>query len=187
MQLSRYFRYSTQFVCLLALSIIGLTGCNSYPSATFSGLDSEHEYTGNYRFPSKREATGNNVFVFDPKHTSYALYNKSGYLIRQGRASGGQFFCADTGRACTTPAGEYRIYREGDSECKSSKFPLGKGGAPMPHCLFFKGGYAIHGSYDVPNHNASHGCIRVPPGDAAWLAQHHLSVGDTVIVHSYYE
>ena len=43
--------------------------------------------------------------------------------------------------------------------------------SPMPHSIFFKGGYAIHGTeyikrLDTP---ASHGCVRLHPDNAAEL------------------
>ena len=43
--------------------------------------------------------------------------------------------------------------------------------APMPHAIFFHGGYAIHGSYDIARLGgpASHGCIRLHPSAAATL------------------
>jgi L,D-transpeptidase catalytic domain len=43
--------------------------------------------------------------------------------------------------------------------------------SPMPHSIFFNGGYAIHGSYEVSRlgRPASHGCIRLHPGNAAVL------------------
>jgi lipoprotein-anchoring transpeptidase ErfK/SrfK len=43
--------------------------------------------------------------------------------------------------------------------------------APMPHAIFFHGGFAIHGSYDIARLGgpASHGCIRLHPNDAAIL------------------
>jgi lipoprotein-anchoring transpeptidase ErfK/SrfK len=43
--------------------------------------------------------------------------------------------------------------------------------APMPHAIFFHGGFAIHGSYDIARLGgpASHGCIRLHPNDAATL------------------
>ena len=43
--------------------------------------------------------------------------------------------------------------------------------APMPHSIFFRGGYAIHGSNSVRmlGHPASHGCIRLAPGNASVL------------------
>jgi lipoprotein-anchoring transpeptidase ErfK/SrfK len=43
--------------------------------------------------------------------------------------------------------------------------------APMPHAIFFHGGFAIHGSYDIARLGgpASHGCIRLHPNAAAIL------------------
>jgi lipoprotein-anchoring transpeptidase ErfK/SrfK len=45
------------------------------------------------------------------------------------------------------------------------------GNAPMPHSIFFYGQYAIHGTNAVGNlgRPASHGCIRLSPGNAATL------------------
>jgi hypothetical protein len=43
--------------------------------------------------------------------------------------------------------------------------------SPMPHSIFFAGGYAIHGTYETGSlgRPASHGCIRLSPGAAAKL------------------
>ena len=43
--------------------------------------------------------------------------------------------------------------------------------APMPHSIFFSGGYAIHATPHVGSlgHPASHGCVRLSPGHAALL------------------
>ncbi|PPQ40439.1 L,D-transpeptidase catalytic domain [Rhodoblastus acidophilus] len=43
--------------------------------------------------------------------------------------------------------------------------------SPMPHSIFFNGGFAIHGTYDLANlgRPASHGCVRVSPANAATL------------------
>lgn len=43
--------------------------------------------------------------------------------------------------------------------------------SPMPHSIFFRGGYAIHGTYEVGalGRAASHGCIRLSPANAATL------------------
>ena len=43
--------------------------------------------------------------------------------------------------------------------------------APMPYSIFFRGGYAIHGSYEISRlgRPASHGCIRLLPAHAAVL------------------
>jgi hypothetical protein len=45
------------------------------------------------------------------------------------------------------------------------------GNAPMPHSIFFHGQYAIHGTTEVGNlgRPASHGCVRLSPGNAATL------------------
>jgi lipoprotein-anchoring transpeptidase ErfK/SrfK len=44
-------------------------------------------------------------------------------------------------------------------------------GSPMPFSIFFDGGYAIHGSYEISHLGspASHGCIRLHPENAAVL------------------
>ncbi len=43
--------------------------------------------------------------------------------------------------------------------------------SPMPYAIFFRGGYAIHGTYSKSSlgHPASHGCVRLSPGHAAAL------------------
>jgi hypothetical protein len=43
--------------------------------------------------------------------------------------------------------------------------------APMPHSIFFRGGYAIHGTYATGalGRPASHGCVRLAPGNARRL------------------
>jgi len=43
--------------------------------------------------------------------------------------------------------------------------------SPMPYSIFFNGGYAIHGSYEISHlgRPASHGCIRLHPDNAAVL------------------
>ncbi|MCA6125010.1 L,D-transpeptidase [Bradyrhizobium sp. WSM 1704] len=43
--------------------------------------------------------------------------------------------------------------------------------SPMPYSIFFHGGYAIHGTYDLGRLGgpASHGCVRLHPSHAAAL------------------
>lgn len=43
--------------------------------------------------------------------------------------------------------------------------------SPMPHSIFFHGGYAIHGSNEISRLGgpASHGCVRLHPSNAATL------------------
>jgi lipoprotein-anchoring transpeptidase ErfK/SrfK len=58
-------------------------------------------------------------------------------------------------------------------------------GSPMPHSIFFHGGYAIHGSYETKHlgRPASHGCVRLHPSNAAALYSlvRRYGSGNTVI------
>lgn len=126
-----------------------------------------------------------NTFVFNPRTHSWKAIANDGSVVRTGRASGGKGYCPDIHRGCHTPVGSFTVWSKGSPSCKSSRYPLPNGGAPMPYCMFFSKYYAIHGSDDVPNYNASHGCIRVTRSDAAWLSHHFVHVGTQVIVKPY--
>lgn len=147
--------------------------------------NSSHKSTKNHSnsvsFPSK--ISGGNVIKVDLGRLAWGAYDNQGNLIRTGRASGGKSYCADIRRSCRTITGTYTIYSKKGPGCKSSRFPVGRGGAPMPYCMHFKGGYALHGG-NVPNYNASHGCIRLHHADAQWLNQNFVRVGSTrVSIH----
>ncbi len=126
-----------------------------------------------------------NTFVFSPKTLRWKAINNKGKVVRSGRGSGGRHYCKDIKRSCRTPSGTYRIISKRGANCRSSRYPVGRGGAPMPYCMFFSKYYAIHGSPDVPNYNASHGCVRVKPHDARWLYHNFMHVGTKVIIRSY--
>jgi len=66
----------------------------------------------------------------------------------------------------STPNGTYHPERL-ERTWYSSKYH----NSPMPYSIFFDGGYAIHGSYEVSHigRPASHGCIRLHPRNAAVL------------------
>ena len=68
----------------------------------------------------------------------------------------------------STPRGTYGVQRL-EAMHRSHKYH----NSPMPHSIFFKGGYAIHGTYAVGalGQPASHGCIRLAPQNAAALYQ----------------
>ncbi len=125
------------------------------------------------------------TFIYNPKTLIWNAYAPDGSLVKSGRGSGGANYCRDVKRSCRTAVGVFQVYAKGNANCKSSKYPLGRGGAPMPWCMFFKGGYAIHGSNDIRNYNASHGCIRVYPADASWLSLNFMRIGTVVIVKRY--
>jgi L,D-transpeptidase catalytic domain len=79
-----------------------------------------------------------------------------------------------------TPNGTYRPGRL-ERKWFSRKYDW----SPMPYSIFFDGGYAIHGSYEIRHLGspASHGCIRLHPQHAAILfALVKEHIGDTRIV-----
>ncbi|WED44209.1 L,D-transpeptidase [Legionella cardiaca] len=125
-----------------------------------------------------------NTFIFNPRSRSWKAV-QNGKVVKTGKASGGSNYCRDIKRACRTPSGTYHIISKGGANCRSSRYPLGGGGAKMPYCMFYSKYYAIHGSYDVPNYNASHGCIRVRPSDALWLHRNFIKIGTKVVVLPY--
>jgi lipoprotein-anchoring transpeptidase ErfK/SrfK len=76
-------------------------------------------------------------------------------------------FTVSTGRAgYGTPNGTFHPQRMARTWFSKEYY-----NSPMPHSIFFHGGYAIHGSYEINRLGgpASHGCIRLHPSDAATL------------------
>jgi lipoprotein-anchoring transpeptidase ErfK/SrfK len=88
--------------------------------------------------------------VTDGKHTRTALIWK----VSTGR------------KGLETPAGAFKPTWL-DIDHKSDQYE----DAPMPYAVFFRGGYAIHGTYEVGHlgRPASHGCVRLDTGNAATL------------------
>lgn len=126
-----------------------------------------------------------NLIDIDLTKLTWDAYDNHHELIRSGKISGGKAFCEDINKNCETVTGIFTIYRMGTENCKSSIFPVGQGGAPMPYCMFFHEGYAIHGSNNVPDYNASHGCVRMPPEDAKWLNKEFVVAGLTQVYTHY--
>lgn len=74
-----------------------------------------------------------------------------------------------TGRGrYATPSGNFRAQRL-ERRWYSTKYS----GAPMHNAVFYSGGYAIHATNEVSRlgRPASHGCIRLSPGNAAEFFQ----------------
>ena len=82
-------------------------------------------------------------------------------------------------RGYRTPAGSYRVQRM-ERMWYSRKYHM----SPMPYSLFFRGGYAIHGTNSIRQlgRPASHGCVRLHPGNAAALYRLVQSRGGARIV-----
>lgn len=121
-------------------------------------------------FPRTIEAPQEKLVIIDPLLLAWGAFDVDGTLIRWGPVSAGADYCRDIDRRCHTKPGSYRIYSLGSSGCISHKFPLPNGGAPMPYCMYFNSGQALHGEPNgVPGYNASHGCVRLYVNDAEWL------------------
>ena len=93
-------------------------------------------------------------------------------------------WAVSTGRAgYGTPSGTYRPQR-----MERTWFSKEYYNSPTPHSIFFHGGYAIHGSYEIHRLGgpASHGCIRLHPANAATLfaVVKQRGMSDTTIVVS---
>lgn len=69
-------------------------------------------------------------------------------------------------RGYRTPAGSFRPVRL-ERVWYSRKYDM----SPMPHSIFFRGGYAIHGTTEIRHlgRPVSHGCVRLHPSNAAAL------------------
>ncbi len=150
---------------------------NRYES--YDSYDQPEGKKVSYRGSIPNKISTGNMIKVDLGRLTWAAYDYGGNLVNSGRVSGGKAYCPDIGRRCRTVTGTFTIYSKKGAGCKSSRFPVGKGGAPMPYCMFFHGGYALHGSNAVPAHNASHGCVRMPPQEAQWLNQDFVQVGRT--------
>jgi L,D-transpeptidase ErfK/SrfK len=135
-------------------------------------------------FYSQISPTGNRLIIVDPSTLAWGAYNEYGNLVGWGPVSMGKSWCPDLKSGCRSPSGKFTVYEERGAKCMSSKFPIPTGGAPMPYCMFFKGGYALHAS-EVPGYHASHGCVRLFYEDAQWLNKEFVSPGTTVIVRRY--
>jgi lipoprotein-anchoring transpeptidase ErfK/SrfK len=60
--------------------------------------------------------------------------------------------------------------------------------SPMPHSIFFYGGFAIHGTYEISHLGgpASHGCVRLDPSNAAilyGLVEREGMGATTIVIH----
>lgn len=82
--------------------------------------------------------------------------SENGQVVYSWRVSTGR-------KGYDTPRGSYRPTRM-HRMWYSRKYD----NSPMPHSVFFRGGYAIHGTNYVKSlgRPASHGCVRLAPGNA---------------------
>lgn len=133
-------------------------------------------------FPSQINPPGRSLIKVNLSKLAWGAYDSSGDLVRWGPASGGKDYCPDIKRGCRTVSGQFTVYSEQGPGCVSSVYPRPRGGAPMPYCMHFFKGYALHGSASVPGQNASHGCVRLFVEDAQWLNQDFVNPGSTKVI-----
>lgn len=171
-------------LCVTALS---LTSCSTTRHRGTAYTDSQSSsLPSNYadRLPAQIN-TGERTVLIDPNVHAWGAYNSDGQLVRAGLATAGAYYCPDIKRGCKTSAGRFRIQSLGAASCKSSRYPLPRGGAPMPYCMFFNGNQGLHGSPYVMEGNASHGCVRLSVDDAEWLRFNFANIGTKVVVKPY--
>lgn len=118
--------------------------------------------------PPAPRATGEARHVEVLLDRQLVLYVEGGTVVRALHTSTGQ-----SGYA--TPTGTYRVSRK---ETRSWSVPYS---VWMPYASYFVGGVAFHEAASVPVYPASHGCVRLPAGDARWLYDR-TPVGTQVIV-----
>ncbi|MBA2709563.1 MAG: L,D-transpeptidase [Tatlockia sp.] len=120
-------------------------------------------------FPLDINPEGEKQVIVDQDKLAWAAYDKDGKLIKWGPVSSGVDRCPDAARSCRTMTGIFRFFSKENEKCRSNVYPIGKGGAKMPFCMYFHKGFAMHGSPDIPGFRASHGCVRMFTRDAEWL------------------
>jgi lipoprotein-anchoring transpeptidase ErfK/SrfK len=99
---------------------------------------------------AKRDDAGRHVEIY--RALGVTLLVDGGEVVRVVHAS--------TGAGGTTPVGDFRVYLK---SLLSWSVPFE---VWMPFAAYFHGGIAMHQSPDVPSYSASHGCVRLPRGDA---------------------
>lgn len=127
-------------------------------------------------FPKKVPAGDGKQIIVDQNKLAWGAYDANGELLKWGPIASGRSKCPDSNNACYTMTGVFRVFSKEDSRCKSDVFPIGKGGAKMPYCMYFHKGFALHGSDDMPGYRASHGCVRMFVRDAKWLNENFVDV-----------
>lgn len=128
---------------------------------------------------------GEKVIIINPRKHVWGAYSADGKLLRAGLATAGSSWCPDIHRSCRTRSGTFRIQSLGSRSCYSKRYPVGRGGAPMPYCMFFNGNQGLHGSREIAEANLSHGCVRISVSDAEWVRFNFATIGTKVVVLSY--
>lgn len=161
---------------------------NRMNTALYPGLIIAIPHTQDYNMmnyspmPKQIDPPNKTTIIVSIHKLAFGAYDSHGELQYWGPVSTARGYCPDIGRRCNTALGRFTIYQKGGQGCVSKLYPVGRGGAPMPYCMFFNGNFALHGSYEVPGYNASHGCIRIFVKDAKWLNQEFTAGNSTSVI-----
>ncbi len=96
-------------------------------------------------------------------------------------AGGSRDWSVSTARTgFVTPRGDYGVER-----MEAMHYSHEYHNSPMPHSIFFRGGYAIHGTNATSSLGAaaSHGCVRLSPAHAAALYSMVQAEGASIHIH----
>lgn len=129
-------------------------------------------------FPQKINGEHEKEIIVDQDKLAWGAYDAEGQLVKWGPIASGRDKCPDSNNICRTLTGLFRVFSKESKECVSDVFPIGKGGAKMPYCMFFHKGFALHGSPDMPGYRASHGCVRMFVNDAKWLNEEFVQISN---------
>lgn len=117
--------------------------------------------------------TNNKKLIYiDLSDQAFGAYDKNGNLVHWGPIASGT-------RGRPTVRGKFAIYSKRGPGCVSYKYYH----TPMPYCMFFYRGFAIHGQV-LPGYPASKGCVRILTKDARWLHNTFAPIGTKVQVIS---
>lgn len=104
------------------------------------------------------------------------IYRDRGVLLMVHTGELVRIVHTSTGAAGLTPSGTFRVYVKA---LLSWSIPFK---VWMPYAAYFTGGIATHQSPNVPSYAASHGCVRLPEGEAERVYSF-VDVGTPVVVH----
>ena len=88
------------------------------------------------------------------------IYSDRGVLLMTEDGEVVRAVHTSTGSLGRTPVGDFAVYVK---SLYSWSVPFH---VWMPYAAYFRGGIAMHQSPDVPSYPASHGCVRLPEGEA---------------------
>jgi hypothetical protein len=120
--------------------------------------------------PATRATNNQKTIIVSQNDLAFGAYDENGNLVHWGPANPGK------PGTRTIHGDNFQIYRKGGAGCWSKKFE-----APIPYCMFFHGGFALHG-FNLPGYAASHGCVRIYNSDAKWLNKEFANYKTKVVV-----